>query len=883
MRTDLWSFLAANRERLACAAAALLLALATYRTVARWPSAEEPGPAKTLLGKPQPLPPASFLRRPFDHYWTAGRRDPFLPPGRQALARGPAELPYPPLPPLPLALPPADPWPSLYRGPMRDRPHLLTMVAPLEKPALASGRECTIQPRPYDEVLVKGDPQPLQGEIRSEVQGQLMFYYDNPKGKGKVGHPRNPLSPDEVVYVKRRQSTFEEAYQERAEEAGDDAAAHLELAQRCFDCDRPAEALAELRRAIELAPERPAAYLKLADFHLAQGSRDDEVAVYRQAIAAGADSPRVRLRLGERCLELGLFRLAREHFDRGFALAAGFAVSEVLAGRQAVPGAAPSRRLLRKAAELRLIDGQRAEATRLLERLRAEAGDDLAAANALALAYLLAGRVAEAGELLEAIVGHEGNTRPVSAHNSLGAVRFHHGRYAEALGHFQATLQAAPEHHKAGGNAALAQAAQGRLDEAAQALARLDDPPPASLGYQLALGTVREGQGQHAAAIAAYQAALEVDRASLDALCGLGRCRLALGELAPAAARFDQALLASPDHPRALRGLATCAYRAEEYGRAVRLFGQLAEAEEASALDLARHGIACLRFQETRAVAARRFEEALRRPGEPSAHALMGKAYLAYAAGRERAGEARAAAEREADDLFAAAQAQAAAPEARAYVERALRRIARSRREVTTPIAFEGDYATTLPAGWSQEGRGAPAVAIRDDALEFRGRPAEANLRQVVRTVPMKTPEGRAFARVEFQLRAPVRKCNSTVGVLLGSGTERLQFGLRTQHGAEFTRRLAYRVVRGGKPSPWTDLGEPVSAKEFALGLGFGEQDRRLVELLHEGRRVGAAPFGARGDELEIGVFAQVGKDQSCHFTVLGGEIVRKEPESEGR
>ena len=872
MRYDLWSLLAEHRERLVCTLAAALLAWTVYATVAGWREAEPLGPSKGLLPQQAALPQAPFLAKPFAHYWTAEGRNPFLPSGQQVVARGTTELAFPPLPPVPvLAPPPADPWPTLYRdGLVRSQAHLLALVAEPKAPRLKSGRPCTITPRPHDLVQAKGDPTPIQGTIRREDKGRIWFYYNKPRG---FGHPRNPLAIADLMVFKRKTRTVQEAYRERSAEAGDNADAHVAVAQECIDGDLAAEAEAELRRAVALNPRHRAATLRLADLYVVQSKPDAEIGVYEAALAAGADSPEVRARLGQRCFEHGLLGLAYGHFAAGFQAAANAPVADAVAGRRPLPTGRLARRLLRQAAEVRLLQGHGGEAGRMLDLLARAAPKDPAVQNAQALGDLLAGRTQQALAALERLAAAP--QPPASALNNLGAILFQQGGHSGALARFEACRAAAPGHTKAAANAVLATAALGRLDEARKLLGGIGARPSASVAYQLVVGYLGERQGRLDEAIGAYQGALQIDRACFYALCGLGRCHLAKGELKPAAARFASARLLRPGDPRVLRGVGACLYRAGEFAEAVAVLRRLAGLDAASARDLARLGVAALRLQDRRRDAVALFDKALADPREPEPYALAGKAYLAYVgvAGTQEQAEA----------LFRKAQAMAEAPEVSQYAAQALRRIFVARREEFTTLAFQGQDTAKLPEGWRPLGRGLPAPVIRRDALHFDARAVAANLRQVVRSEPVSAPAEkgfrRTFARFEAQARVPFTN-QAPVGVSLGMGTIRFQVALRTTLKPKPSRRLAWRILRDGQPTPWADLPGSVAVERFKLGIGLSERGEQHLDVLLDGRTVGAPVevpgLRQRGDSIELGLFAAPAAQQECLYSVREVEIVWK-------
>ena len=545
MSGGLPAWLRSNRERLACAAAACLLAASLLSALHRWRPSGKPLVATAVLPALPSPPEAPLLDQPLSHYWHATGRDPFgIAPAAAAVAQ-PATAPAAPTVLVP---PPADPDPSLYGGTaLPVGVHQLVLAALPPRTPLKDDRPTTLVPRPHDLVQAPGDPQPIAGTVRRDKDGavvvkdgKISFYFAKPKG---VGHPRNPLVIADLLEYKLRAPTGALVVRERTAEAGNDPAALVALAQDCANGGLLAEAEDVLKAALRLQPRHRPAILKLAQLYAAQGKRDDELGVYRAALKVDTTFPEVRERLGQRCLEMGVLRLAGEHFARAFQATAGATVAQVAAGERPVPEAAAPRRLLRHTAEVQLFQGHVAEALVILERL-AKADAAPAVRNALALGHLMAGRpalaVANLGPLATA------PDPPACALNNLGAALYVSGDPAAALAKFQAARTAEPHHAAAARNAVLALAATGKLAEAEKLLASLPKPEAPSLHRHLVEGTLHERMGRMEPALVAYQAALAIEPASYHALCGLGRLHLASGKRADAARVFEQARLLQP-------------------------------------------------------------------------------------------------------------------------------------------------------------------------------------------------------------------------------------------------------------------------------------------------------------------------------------------------
>jgi len=867
-----WSVVNEQRERLACAAAAVLLVAVAWRTTAAWQVRAAVGPPSAVLPAEAALPIAPFVAVPFHQLWSGAARDPFQAGGPAPAQDDVTALPAPPLPPLEIAPPPADPWPSLYRRRVvRPQAHLLTLIAEPQPPTLKTGKECVIQPRPHDIVQAKGDPEPIPGSIHREDGGRIWFYFNKPRG---MGHPRNPLVIADLLVLKRKTTTVQEACRERSRDAAADPAAHVALARDCIDCELLDEAAAALRKAAEVEPKHGAAYVLLADLCLSRGDRDGEVGALQAAVEAGAASPAVRLRLARCCFEYDLLGLAHQHCAAGFEAATEATLDAVAKGETVAPTAQVAQSLLRLAAEARLLDGRGAEADRLLRALAATAPDDPAVRNAQALSHLMAGRVEPAAALLRQVA--EATEPPASALNNLGAVLFQQGDYAEALARFQACRAAAPGHTKAAANAVLALATLGRLDDADKLLATIEDRPTACVAWHLAVGYLHERAGRVDEAVAAYRSVLDIDRSVLDSLCGLARCHLRQGDAEAAAKRFAQARLLRPADPGVLRGLATSLYLRGRFAEAAEALGPLA-GEQAEARDLVRLAIASLRVAGRRRDAAALLDRALVAAPVPEPYALAAKAYAAHAGlagSRERA-----------EELFREAQAATDVPEVARYAADAIRRIFVARGEEFTTLTFQGEDTPRLPEGWAAAGSGVPAPVIRGNVLCFQGQPTASVLRRVARGVALSAPgEGgapRLFSRFEARVAVPMTN-QAAVGISLGVGETRFQVALRTILEPQPSRRLAWRVLRGEEAGPWSDLPGLVAAERFALGIAVGDG---AVDVFRNGRAVGRQiPFpelAGAADSIELGLFAAPDAGQQCLYTVREVELVWKKPPGE--
>jgi tetratricopeptide (TPR) repeat protein len=134
-----------------------------------------------------------------------------------------------------------------------------------------------------------------------------------------------------------------------------------------------------------------------------------------------------------------------------------------------------------------------------------------------------------------------------AAHANYGAAMMDHGRFEEALSHFEAALRLRPNFVKAQIDAGLAHASLGHTD-----LARADYERALALDADNAvahynLGVLLAQQGRLADAAAHYRAAVSADPEYGKAYNNLGIALAALGEPAQAIAAYDAALHIDPD------------------------------------------------------------------------------------------------------------------------------------------------------------------------------------------------------------------------------------------------------------------------------------------------------------------------------------------------
>jgi tetratricopeptide (TPR) repeat protein len=372
------------------------------------------------------------------------------------------------------------------------------------------------------------------------------------------------------------------------------------------DLERPEQAMAVLRRAVEADPVNLRLRQQLSDRLLADDEAEEAEEQLREA-AEALDSPDAWYALAVLRRESGDPDGAREAIERARELPGGGeclanelqepsyrdiargrillergeaaeALEALESGIQVWPNN-PGARLLAAEAALDLGDTSRAmielrEATRL-------APEDNNAALLLGRLYLAQGNFDSATSLLQRHVGAQGIAGP-EAHVLLASAAAQRGKYEEARTWLAAlreneayeglaVAELARVELRAGGPEAALRSiedsgleltdprnepaarqwigllvATGRLDPArawAEQVASSDSP-----SLQAARADLLLELGKEAAARAAFDAALEADPESAAALAGLGQLEQRAGDPEAALALFDRAVAADPDH-----------------------------------------------------------------------------------------------------------------------------------------------------------------------------------------------------------------------------------------------------------------------------------------------------------------------------------------------
>lgn len=219
-------------------------------------------------------------------------------------------------------------------------------------------------------------------------------------------------------------------------------------------------------------------------------------------------------------------------------------------------------------------------ASRALHLGQRQGNDDLVAVSErdFAIAYSYAGDLDRADEYARKALAHPGADAAnvaAPAHKVLGDVAARRGKYADAIGHYNQSLQVGSERFKPLVRLSLANAyiSEGRAAEARAVLDPMPEPDDAALRdpYRRSLGNLLLAEGKPAEALKHFEAVakgaggLDGDYHQLWAQEGIGRSYLAMGDRAAALKAYLQAADAA-DRVRAR-------FRSEEFKTG--LFGDL--------------------------------------------------------------------------------------------------------------------------------------------------------------------------------------------------------------------------------------------------------------------------------------------------------------------
>lgn len=234
---------------------------------------------------------------------------------------------------------------------------------------------------------------------------------------------------------------------------------------------------------------------------------------------------------------------------------------------------------------------------------------------------LQVGRLDDARAALDEALRHD--PRRADAHHLLGLVCHHQGDGAMAERHLRAALANRPGEPAILSDLGIALAAQGRLDDAVDVLARAVAAAPSFTTAAHHLGETLLALGRPEEALAALMGAARHLAGDADVFAAVGDCYRALGSLSQAERAYAAALMRDPAHARAQAGKAALPTPQEEDGD---LLDRLEAAAQASPGDagvqaaLAVELEAAGRLDDAEAAAHRALETM---PHAPAAHMAL--------------------------------------------------------------------------------------------------------------------------------------------------------------------------------------------------------------------------------------------------------------------
>jgi tetratricopeptide (TPR) repeat protein len=316
-----------------------------------------------------------------------------------------------------------------------------------------------------------------------------------------------------------------------------DAEAHGNLGAALHDRGLWAQALASLRRALELDPNDVQVLVDAANALKALGRAREAAPLYQRALELDPRSSEAHNNLGNAFLELGRAAEAEGCYRRALELEPSGADIRCNLGN-----------VLR-------IQGRLEEAiASTLHALAANPASSIAHNN-LGLCLAGLGRRAEAAASYRQAL--ELNPGYVEALNNLGNVLPELGERREALALFARAIELDPARAESHCNLGNVLFEFRRIEEAAASYRRALALEPRNVAALAGLGAAQRMQGRAAEAEASCRAALAVDSKAVSALSLLGEIRADRGQFTEAEELFRRTLDVDPGFPFAYYSIAT--------------------------------------------------------------------------------------------------------------------------------------------------------------------------------------------------------------------------------------------------------------------------------------------------------------------------------------
>lgn len=305
-----------------------------------------------------------------------------------------------------------------------------------------------------------------------------------------------------------------------ARDSGNADALHLQ-GVICMMSDRPAEAVALLKRAAAAKRNDASIFENLGLANLAAGAHADAEAALRRAAQLGARHGLLHMRLALAIGAQGRAREALELMRKAAAEMPGDPTVQVNLGNALAEA------------------GQLEEAAQCYQTLLQQHPGHADTRFNLGAIYQRMGRSDDAARCFREVLAQV--PAYADAHLSLGLIHAGRGEADEAIGCYRRALEQMPAHLPALNSLGNALVAAGDQAGAEDCFQRALAVTPADADTVVNFGNLRAEQGRLTEAQSLYERALGT-RAGFDALCNLGKLFRRQGRYAEALARFQQAL-----------------------------------------------------------------------------------------------------------------------------------------------------------------------------------------------------------------------------------------------------------------------------------------------------------------------------------------------------
>lgn len=379
-----------------------------------------------------------------------------------------------------------------------------------------------------------------------------------------------------------RLADAERWYQRWITAVPNDARAHVALAQFYWDIGRTQEAEASLHRARTVDPSSPFAHEALASLYiksnrLTEAGQEIETLLQSNATAIAGRLLQAQLTLRRGDPEKAVLllqdivrqapKLAAVHHYLGMAWAQQNkwpdAISALKQARTLAPTSSEIRITL---AQTYLAQGSIGLALKEGEAAIENSPQDISALALLADAHLLDGDPKRAQQRLTELLALLPDDP--SLHHRLGVVAIALHREAEAIDHFEQSLKKKPDFVEALEQIVTVMAAQGKVGQARERVARHIATHPQEPRFHNLLGRLLMQSQRFREAEASFQKALALDETRLETYAYLGTLYAHEGKVEKAIEKFEAIVAKRPQQVSALMVLGLLYEQQEDYTRA---------------------------------------------------------------------------------------------------------------------------------------------------------------------------------------------------------------------------------------------------------------------------------------------------------------------------